>query len=318
MLCCDTGKESFLGGVRVLPVLWLLRIEQQAMTCLLLPAFELLLGLYELSVLKVANYGICTVRHLALAIEEPATELPYPVLPIREFHPGLSIGILVIDFIVLELSDVSPSIGPPELSVTVHVVVAPGAVVGPPIWPLIEAQAFEHAHLEVAFVVAAVAPSEVALSLLLAIGIDPWEESSIKPGLIDCAVLHIHFPITTIVAAVRMVVISFPLALPFFPFSVVNVAIWMYYSAPAVMLVVKPLPLINGAFEPDHDSEAVAYKTRRVWIKSLLALCFVVLFAFVLVFSELPFVIADSWEFFYLNFVGKVRLIFVPIKQASC
>ena len=90
-------------------------------------------GLDELSVLEVADYGIFTVIHLALAIEDSATKLPFPVLPIREFHPGLSFGILVIDFIVHELSDVSPSIGPPELSVTVHVVVAPGAVVGSPV-----------------------------------------------------------------------------------------------------------------------------------------------------------------------------------------
>ena len=93
----------------------------------------LFISLDELSVLEVADYGICTVIHLALAIEEPATELPFPVLPIWEFHPGLSIVVLVIDFIVHELSNVSPSIGPSELSVAVHVVVAPGAVVGPPI-----------------------------------------------------------------------------------------------------------------------------------------------------------------------------------------
>jgi hypothetical protein len=30
------SEETFLGGVRVLPVLWLLRVEQQVMTCLLL------------------------------------------------------------------------------------------------------------------------------------------------------------------------------------------------------------------------------------------------------------------------------------------
>jgi hypothetical protein len=46
-----------------------------------------LLGLDELSILEVADYGICTVKHLALAIEEPSTELPNPVSAIREFHP---------------------------------------------------------------------------------------------------------------------------------------------------------------------------------------------------------------------------------------
>ena len=36
LFCSDTIKETFLGGVRVLPVFWLLRVEQQVMTCLLL------------------------------------------------------------------------------------------------------------------------------------------------------------------------------------------------------------------------------------------------------------------------------------------
>jgi hypothetical protein len=36
LFCSDTVKETFLGWVRVLPVLWLLRVEQQVMTCLLL------------------------------------------------------------------------------------------------------------------------------------------------------------------------------------------------------------------------------------------------------------------------------------------
>jgi hypothetical protein len=92
-----------------------------------------LLGLDELSILEVADYGICPVKNLALAIEEPSTELSYPVSAIREFHPGLCIVILVIDFIVHKLSDVSASIGPSELSEAVHVVIAPCTVVGPSI-----------------------------------------------------------------------------------------------------------------------------------------------------------------------------------------
>ena len=36
MLCCETGQEGSNGGVRVLLVFWLLRVEQQVMTCLLL------------------------------------------------------------------------------------------------------------------------------------------------------------------------------------------------------------------------------------------------------------------------------------------
>ena len=92
-----------------------------------------MLGLDELSILEVTDYGICAVKHLALAIEKPSTELSNPVSAIREFHSGLCIVILVIDFIVHKLSDVSASIGPSELSEAIHVVIAPGAVVGPPI-----------------------------------------------------------------------------------------------------------------------------------------------------------------------------------------
>jgi hypothetical protein len=36
LLFSDTIKDTFLGCVRVLPMLWLLRVEQQVMTCLLL------------------------------------------------------------------------------------------------------------------------------------------------------------------------------------------------------------------------------------------------------------------------------------------
>jgi hypothetical protein len=36
LLCNDTIKDAFLGWVRVLPVFWLLRVEQQVMPCLLL------------------------------------------------------------------------------------------------------------------------------------------------------------------------------------------------------------------------------------------------------------------------------------------
>lgn len=36
VVCSDTVKDTFIGWVRVLPVLWLLRVEQQVTTCLLL------------------------------------------------------------------------------------------------------------------------------------------------------------------------------------------------------------------------------------------------------------------------------------------
>jgi hypothetical protein len=43
LFCSETVKETFISRVRVLPVLWLLRVEQQVMTCLLLLCVHVIL-----------------------------------------------------------------------------------------------------------------------------------------------------------------------------------------------------------------------------------------------------------------------------------
>ena len=146
------------------------------------------------------------------------------------------------------------AVGPDELTLPIHLVVLPLAVVGAAITPPVDALTHDVVVLEVAFIHVAIAPGELAVALLDSRLVIALKLGLVWPSLHTSSILSIVGPKAPIERPILMEVVAKAVSLVILPLPLVDIAIFVQQTTRSIGLIVLPVPFIEGAIGPHLDA----------------------------------------------------------------
>ena len=157
-------------------------------------------------------------------------------------------ALLIIDVLSHEHATVTPTVG----TLAVHHVVLPVAEIQPIIVPHEQALAVQHIVSPLADVSVTIRPAVFALALFRCVLVEAHVLATVVPLLLAKAMLFVLVPVTNVLAAVGMLVNTEALSHIVDELTLIKITTGMVQLAAAVVQVVLPETLIDGAIRPSH------------------------------------------------------------------
>jgi hypothetical protein len=149
-----------------------------------------------------------------------------------------------------------------KLALALHVIIFPGALVSPAVWPLIYTLTVDVVLLEFSGVLGAVRPLEGTDSLLFPVNILPNIIRIIWPGFLPTPVLFVVLPFPVVACSVAEVKDAKVARLIVLPVPLVNVTVAVDQSSRSIGLVVLPEAGVLASVFPELGSPALSLIAR--------------------------------------------------------